>query len=1051
MVSRSLRAIALFLLVIGADLRPMSARQSVDTIAVTIHPVTNTPDAHETTPVLGFDGLSNVVVYLRVPVTEPDGPGDIYYQRITAAGEPIGDPERISSSATDDRSPEMDGSYVLYIALDPNNSSSGVIKLYDVSTGATVDLTNVPDFYERPRIHGDHVVWQRGAEDSSRIEMMDLTWPRLSPITISGSNPATSPDVGSRYIAWEEDDGTSLNIVAYDLWLGIELPVAAQADRDERNPTTFGDYVVWEERSPGSPLSIWARNVTAEEAPFVVADPADGSAQKPSIDGDFITYQSNAGGNIDVYLYRLSSGETFQLTNTPQSDILTHVSGNLVAFVDVRMDSGGSIVGDLDISVAHLTFEADPVDPCALLGGDADGDGICASADNCPNVANAGQADSDADGIGDSCDSVAPECTVATALLAGLTPGHIRTMAGSGVSGWSGDGGAATDATLNQPHDVFVDGAGNLYIADSGNHRVRRVDGATGVITTVAGSGVAGSAGDGGQATDAQLNDPRWVTVDSAGNLFIAESVGNRIRRVDATNGIISTVAALLVPSGMTFDAAGNLFVVETGWDRVVRIAAGADGIVNGAPDELITSVAGVVGGGFSGDGGPAINARFDNPEDIAFDPQGNLLVVDRVNHRIRRVDTGADDAITGEADEIISTIAGGGAAPGDGVAAANAVLDLPRGLAVDENGNVFISEASAFRVRRVDAVTGIITTAAGGGIGLGEDILATTAQLSTSRGLATDSGGNLFITLIQGRVRAVRLAPIGVPDTTTPSTVASHDPAPAAGWHIAPLTVTLSAVDNGCGVREIRYTVNGGAEIVVAGDSASVNVAAEGVTTVTYYAVDVAGNAETASELVIRIDTTDPVVGISQPADGATFLVNQTAIAGYVCNDAVSGIASCAGPVPSGAPIDTTAAGPRHFTVSATDVAGHTASVTHRYSVRFGFDGFFAPLVNLPKTNRGPAGRTFPVKFSLTDANGAFISAPSAVTGATAVPGVCGAAAADIAADETTVELGGLKYDPATGTWLFNWKTATSQVGCWTLEIRLADGSVHLIGFELR
>src|SRR5688500_13643945 len=185
MVRRSLRAITLFLLIVGADLGPASARQSVETIAVTIHPVTETADAVETTPVLGFDGLSNVIAYVRVPVA--GGPADIYYQRITANGEPMGGPERISSLATDDRTPDMEGSYLLYVALDPDAVWNGVIKLYDVSTGATVDLSESLDFVGRPRIHGDHVVWEQGAEGSSRIELIDLTWPMLTSITISES------------------------------------------------------------------------------------------------------------------------------------------------------------------------------------------------------------------------------------------------------------------------------------------------------------------------------------------------------------------------------------------------------------------------------------------------------------------------------------------------------------------------------------------------------------------------------------------------------------------------------------------------------------------------------------------------------------------------------------------------------------------------------------------------------------------------------------------------------------------------------------------------
>jgi sugar lactone lactonase YvrE len=650
-----------------------------------------------------------------------------------------------------------------------------------------------------------------------------------------------------------------------------------------------------------------------------------------------------------------------------------------------------------------------------------------------------------------------------------LLVGHIRTVAGNGITGWSGDGGPATAASLNLPHDVFVDDAGNLYIGDSGNQRVRRVDGQTGIITTVAGSGAVGSGGDGGLATVAQLNDPRFVTTDAAGNLFIAESVGHRVRRVDAATSIITTVAgggpsaigdgmaasavALLVPSGMAFDAEGNLFVVETGWDRVLRIDAGADGVVTGATDETISVVAGTLGGGFAGDGGPAVAARFSNPEDIAFDPAGNLLVVDRVNNRVRRVTTGADGEITGEDDELVSTVAGGGAAAGDGAAAVNAALNLPRGIAVDRSGNVFISEANALRVRRVDALTGIITTAAGGGTATGEDIPATAARLTTSRGIATDRDGNLFMALLRGVIRAVRLAPIGVTDTVAPSTMAARNPAPVAGWNTTPVTVTLTATDDagGCGVAEIRYAINGGTEIVVSGDSASIEVTGEGVTSISYFAVDAAGNVEPPAVLEIKIDMTPPAIGITQPEAGSVFLLNQTVHAEYACSDGTSGVATCAGPVASGAALDTGAPGQHTFTVSATDAAGNSATKTHTYVVGYVFDGFRPPLRNLPTMNSGRAGRNYAVKWFLRDALGASIIDAAAISSIGVVPTACGASTADVEASDDTFDLSTLKVDPATGEWHFNWKTSASQAGCWRLELRLADGSVHAVGFELR
>jgi hypothetical protein len=212
----------------------------------------------------------------------------------------------------------------------------------------------------------------------------------------------------------------------------------------------------------------------------------------------------------------------------------------------------------------------------------------------------------------------------------------------------------------------------------------------------------------------------------------------------------------------------------------------------------------------------------------------------------------------------------------------------------------------------------------------------------------------------------------------------------------------------------------------------------------------DLAGNVGSAT-FAFRFDATPPSIAIAQPADGAAFLLRQTATASYTCDDAASGVTGCAGPVASGALLDTSIAGTRAFAVVARDAAGNNATLTHQYGVQFGFDGFFAPLNNLPATNRGPAGRTFPVKFTLRDEAGAAIGDAGAIRAVAVVPGACGAFAVDVAGEETSVDLGGLTYDALTGVWQFNWQTTRSQTGCWTLEVHLADGSIRRVRFELR
>ena len=361
--------------------------------------------------------------------------------------------------------------------------------------------------------------------------------------------------------------------------------------------------------------------------------------------------------------------------------------------------------------------------------------------------------------------------------------GIITSVAGVVLQG---DAGPATAARLSFPAGVTLDGAGNLFIADTRNHRVRRVDAATGVITTVAGTGEFGFGGDGGPATAARLWSPEDLALDGAGNLFFAEPRKHRVRRVDAATGVITTVAgtgeqggsgdrdsataALLgVPDSVALDGAGNLFIADHNNHRVRRVDA-----VTG----VITTVAGTGPGAgpfesdseccFGGDGGPATEASFIYPSGVAVDEAGNLFIADYLNDRVRRV-----DAATG----VITTVAGTGAVGigaggfgGDGGPATAAQLDGPSSVALDGAGHLFIADWGNQRVRRVDAATGIITTVAGTGErGFGGDGgPATAAQLDGPSGVALDGAGNLFIA-DQGARRIRRVAGIAVPVTNWP------------------------------------------------------------------------------------------------------------------------------------------------------------------------------------------------------------------------------------------------------------------------------------------
>ena len=477
-----------------------------------------------------------------------------------------------------------------------------------------------------------------------------------------------------------------------------------------------------------------------------------------------------------------------------------------------------------------------------------------------------------------------------------VTPGGtISTYAGSGNFGFSGDGGPATAAELNFPRDVALDPAGNLYIADSGNSRIRKVS-PGGTISTYAGSGSRGFSGDGGPAAAAQLNNPVGMALDPAGNLYIADITNNRIRKV-TSGGTISTYAGsgsfgfsgdggpatdaqLGVPVGVALDPAGNLYIADHDNGRIRKVTSGGtistyagsgsrglsgDGgpataaqlysphgvaldtagnlyiadsnrIRKVTPGGTISTYAGSGSFGFSGDGGPATAAQLNGPWGVAVDPAGILYIAE--SGRIRKVTTGGT----------ISTYAGSGnfRFAGDGGPATAAELNFPRGMGLDPAGNLYIADKDNARIRKVTSGGTISTYAGSGSRGfLGDGGPATAARFREPSGVALDPAGNLYIAdTYNNRIRKVTPT-VAVSTTPAPTAPASLAAAPPPNIRTTPLgQVTGNWLFYGVQIPRperdrieiqiIAVPASGGAAtIVVAFDAATARGGANGVFTV--------------------------------------------------------------------------------------------------------------------------------------------------------------------------------------------------------------------------
>jgi hypothetical protein len=340
----------------------------------------------------------------------------------------------------------------------------------------------------------------------------------------------------------------------------------------------------------------------------------------------------------------------------------------------------------------------------------------------------------------------------------------ITTVAGDGTASYSGDGGPATAAEINTPYGIFSDTIGNLYITDNLNQRMRKV-GTNGIINTIVGDGTPGYSGDFSPATAAELNGPTGTAVDFHGNVFIGDGGNNRVRRIDIGAGTISTFAGngtgaflgdggpataaeVYTPTGIAVDAGDTAYFCDMLNQRIRKVT----------PSRKIYTVAGNGTSGFAGDGAAATAAELANPFGVALDSIDDIYIADQNNHRIRRV-----DVVTGN----ISTIAGNGTAgfSGDGGPATAAELNRPFSVAVDKLGNIYIADYANNRIRCI-TVGGTINTIAGNGTAgfTGDGGPATVAELNHPTGVSLDKMGNIYISdQSNNRIRKLSSGPTGI------------------------------------------------------------------------------------------------------------------------------------------------------------------------------------------------------------------------------------------------------------------------------------------------
>ncbi len=447
----------------------------------------------------------------------------------------------------------------------------------------------------------------------------------------------------------------------------------------------------------------------------------------------------------------------------------------------------------------------------------------------------------------------------------------ISTIAGTGTGAFSGDGGAATAAAINTPHGVAIDGSGNIYMACVADNRIRKIS-TSGTITTIAGTGTAGYSGDGGPATAAQISAPNGVYVDPAGNIYFGESA-HRARKINSS-GIISTIAgngtagsggdggpatAALVnyPESVITDAGGNIYILENLGQKIRKINTAG----------IISTFAGTGAMGFSGDGGPATAATMNRGGFLYADALGNIYVSDNGNHRIRVVNTSG----------IITTVAGNGSATfgGDGGPATVASLNYPGGIIKDASGNLYIADCYNYRIRKVDPSGNINTFAGTGTSGFsGDGGMAISAQLKNPIDIILTTAGEFIIAdMFNHRIRKIGLNYTPVFTNQDPSLPVCKN---AVG---TPINSMLAIIDTNAGQTETWTIITnpshgtlGGFPTSLVSTGGTSSVAPTGLTytpTTGYIGADAftirISDGQASDTIAIPVTVTDCHVGIDE------------------------------------------------------------------------------------------------------------------------------------------------------------------------------------------